>query len=314
MKIKADAIFDERKKTRFAFLFALSPNICKIALISHTFVYDWGIMSLASYLDQQLAQGRSHFSRDEARSSLDLSSSAFTAAAQRLVKKHKLATVRHEFYLIIRPEDRNLGAPDPARWIDPLMAHQGIDYRVSLLRAAAFHGSSHQAAMVFQVVVPKQLRSFQIGRHQLQFVYQAPEIFEQVNQLDWLDKIKTPDGFAKVAGIELTLLDCVRYFHKASGIDGVAQVVKDIGAKAAPRKLAILAGFYENSSVRRLGYLLDLAGHQSQSKALEPFAGKAKSFKPLDPAIKPILGNSGVDEEKNVKWRLTIHEPVEVDF
>jgi hypothetical protein len=29
-------------------------------------------------------------------------------------------------------------------------------------------------------------------------------------------------------------------------------VVKDIGAKATPRKLAMFAGFYENSSVRRL--------------------------------------------------------------
>jgi hypothetical protein len=29
------------------------------------------------------------------------------------------------------------------------------DYWVSLLRAAAFHGSSHQAAMIFQVIVPK---------------------------------------------------------------------------------------------------------------------------------------------------------------
>jgi predicted transcriptional regulator of viral defense system len=270
--------------------------------------------SLTSYLDQKLAQGRAHFSREEARRSLGLSPSAFNAAAQRLVRKHKVASARHEFFLILRPEDQSLGAPDPARWIDPLMRHQGIDYRVSLLRAAAFHGSSHQAAMVFQVVVPKQLRPFQIGRHRIEFVYQAPQIFVRANQPEWLDQIKTPDGFAKVAGVELTLLDCIRYFHKSSGIDGVAQVVKDIGAKAAPRKLAKLAKFYENSSVRRLGYLLDLAGHQPQSKALLQFAGKAKSFKPLDPAIKPILENSGVDEEKNMKWRLAIYEPVEVDF
>ncbi len=270
--------------------------------------------SLESYLDQQLAQGRAYFAKEEARGSLGLLPAAFTAAAQRLVKKHKLANARHEFYLILRPEDQSLGAPDPTRWIDPLMRHQGIDYRVSLLRAAAFHGSSHQAAMVFQVVVPKQLRSFEIGRHRLQFLYQAPGIFEQVNQPEWLDKIKTEAGFTKVAGVELTLLDCVRYFHKASGIAGVAQVVKDIGAKAAPGKLAKLAGLYESSSVRRLGYLLELAGHHRQSRVLEPFAGKAKSFKPLDPAIKPILGDSSQDIEKNIKWWLTIHEPVEVDF
>ena len=270
--------------------------------------------SLESYLEQLLAQGRAYFAKEEARGSLGLSLAAFTAAAQRLVKKRKIANARHEFYLILRPEDQNLGAPDPARWIDPLMQQQGIDYRVSLLRAAAFHGSSHQAAMVFQVVVPKQLRSFEIGRHRLQFLYQAPETFEQANRAEWLDKIKTADGFAKVAGVELTLLDCVRYFHRASGIAGVAQVVKDIGGKAAPDKLAKVADLYENSSVRRLGYLLELAGHHRQANVLESFARKAKSFKPLDPAVKPILEGSTEDAEKNMKWRLTIYEPVEVDF
>lgn len=73
------------------------------------------------------------------------------------------------------------GAPDPVRWMDSLMEHQGLDYRISLLRAAAFHGSSHQATMVFQVV-PKQLRDFEIGRHRLQFVYQTPKAFAKLDQ------------------------------------------------------------------------------------------------------------------------------------
>ena len=299
--------FGDRRSNRRLVIYIKMRNMCVL-------VYDWGMESLESYLDQQLAQGRAYFSKEEARGSLGLSLSAFAAAAHRLVKKRKLVNARHEFYLILRPEDQSLGAPDPVRWIDPLMQHQRIDYRVSLLRAAAFHGASHQAAMVFQIVVPKQLRLLEIVRHRLHFIYQAPEIFEQANRPEWLDKIKTAEGFAKVAGVELTLLDCIRYFHKASGIDGVAQIVKDIGAKAAPRKLAKIAGFYENSAVRRLGYLLDLAGHSRQSAALESFAAQAKSFKPLDPAIRPILETSAEAAEKNIKWRLTIHEPVEVDF
>jgi hypothetical protein len=74
--------------------------------------------------------------------------------------------------------------------------------------AAAFHGSSHQAAMVFQAVVPKQLRDFGVGRHRLQFLYQAPRAFARVNQPDLLGQIKSDAGYAKVAGVELTLLDC----------------------------------------------------------------------------------------------------------
>ena len=60
------------------------------------------------------------------------------------------------------------------------MNYLRIDYRISLLRAAAFHGSSHQAAMTFQVIAPQQLRDFEIGRHRIQFVYQAPSAFAQI--------------------------------------------------------------------------------------------------------------------------------------
>lgn len=69
--------------------------------------------------------------------------------------------------------------------------------------------------------------------------------------------MKSGAGFAEVAGVELTLLDGARYFHKAAGINGVAEIAKDIGAKADPCKLAKIGAAYENSVARRLGYLLN---------------------------------------------------------
>lgn len=246
---------------------------------------------------------------------LGLSPGAFSATAARLARKQRLASPRRGFFLILRPEDRGAGgAPDPVRWIDPLMQYLGIGYRISLLRAAAFHGSSHQAAMVFQVIAPQQLRDIDIGRHRLQFIYQAPAAFAKVNQPDWLGQIKSEAGFAKVAGVELTLLDAARYFHKAAGINGVAQIVKDLGAKADPRKLTKAAEHYENASVRRLGYLLDQADHVRQADALEPFARQAKSMKPLDPSVRPLLASLAVLHEKDAKWKLVINETVEPDF
>ena len=158
------------------------------------------------------------------------------------------------------------------------------------------------------------MRDFDVGRHRLQFLYQSSRAFARVNQPDLLRQIKSDAGYAKVAGVELTLLDCVRYFHKATGINGVAQIVKDIGVKAEPRVLASAAMSYENSSVRRLGYLLDRAGHVRQAKALESFVKKAKSFVPLDPAVKPLIESLVGSYEKDVKWRLVLNEPVEIDF
>lgn len=268
---------------------------------------------LDQFLDEQLARGRGYFSREDALRALDLTPKALAAAITRLIKKRRLANPRHGFYLILRPEDQIAGTPDPVRWIDPLMTYQRLDYRISLLRAAAFHGSSHQAAMVFQVIVPRQLRELEIGRHRLQFIYQTPSAFAKVNVDNWLQPLKSDAGFAKVAGVELTLLDCARYFHRAAGINGVAQIAKDLGGNADPRKLAKAATAYENSSVRRLGYLLDLTGHARQAKALEPFVNKVKSVKPLDPSVKSFIGSITDLRDENSKWKLVINEPVEID-
>jgi predicted transcriptional regulator of viral defense system len=268
---------------------------------------------LENFIDDRLALGRAYFSRTEALEALALKPPSLGAAITRLVKKGRLAIPRHGFYLILRPEDRHAGAPDPSRWIDPLMRQQGLDYRISLLRAATFHGSSHQAAMVFQVIVPRQMRDFEIGRHRLQFVYQEPDAFARVNQPGQLDQLKTDAGYAQVASVEVTLLDCARYFHKAAGIDGVAQIAKDIGGKADPPALTRIAAAYENSSVRRLGYLLERAGHARQAGALEPFARKAKTAVPLDPSARPIGGAIPGQPERSSRWKLIVHSPVAWD-
>jgi hypothetical protein len=67
------------------------------------------------------------------------------------------------------------------------MKHQGLGYRVSLLRAAARHGSLHQASMVFQVVAPRQLRDLTLGAHRLQFIYHEPAAFAACNEAFLVD-------------------------------------------------------------------------------------------------------------------------------
>jgi predicted transcriptional regulator of viral defense system len=265
------------------------------------------------YIDSQLARGQTTFSKREALAEVGLTPQALQAAVSRLEKRGLLASPRRGFYLILRPEDRLLGAPDPARWIEPLMKYLGLDYRVSLLRAAAFHGSSHQAAMVFQVIAPRQLPEITLGRQRVEFLYQASAAFAEANRPEWLARLKTETGYAKIAGVELTLLDVCRYFHRAGGISNAAQAVHDLGKKAEPRILAKAARDYENAAVRRLGFLLDRFGHGRQASVLHPFAEKAKSFKDLDPAARPIVASLRPAAEKNLEWKLVINVPVEID-
>lgn len=270
--------------------------------------------ALDRFVDEQLAVGRATFSRQDAAQALALKEEGLVAALVRLGKRKRIVSPHKGFYIILRPEDQPSGAPDPAQWIDPLMRYLSLDYRVSLLRAAALHGSSHQAAMIFQVVVPRQLRSFEIGRHRVQFLTQAASSFHAVNEAPYLTQIKTSAGFAKAAGVELTLLDAARYAQKAGGMNGVAQIAMSIGDKADPRRLAKLATHYETSCVRRLGYLLDRFHHEKQARALEPMASRAKTAVLFDPSSKPLAASLADVYEKNARWKLILNEEVEVDL
>ena len=284
-----------------------------IIQVSSLFSYTWGVKLLDNYVDDQLSRGRGHLVKAEAMKALGQSSTAFAAAAARLVRKRRLVHPKRGFYLIVRPEDRAAGAPDPARWIDSLMRHLGVEYRISLLRAAAFHGASHQAAQVFQVIVPKQIRFILVGRQRIQFVYQSPQV-SRTNQAP-IGQLKTDAGFAKVVGIELVLLDAVRYFHQAAGLNGAAQIVHDLGARADSRRLARAAAAYENSTARRLGYLLEHFGHARQASALRQFAKVAKSLKPLDPSVKRLaaLGRGAGKPLEEPAWKLSLNVPLEID-
>ena len=270
--------------------------------------------TLDEYIDDRLSQGRAYFSRQEALPVLGSTPVALGTAFTRQIRKGRLANPRHGFYLILRPEaDAEIErVPDPTLWIDALMKHQGIDYRISLLRAAAFHGMAHQDALAFQVILPKQVRDFEIGRHRLQFIYQEPAAFAQVNRGEWLNSLKSNAGIAQVAGIELTLLDCARYFHKTAGIQGLARIVKELGGQAQPSRLAEAAAHYENSSVRRLGYLLERMGHSQQADALRPFVSQATTAALLNPDITALREGADEIKEKAPQWMLHINEPIGV--
>lgn len=238
---------------------------------------------------------------------------SFTAAATRLIKKKRLAMPYRGFYLILREEDRITGAPDPVRWIDPLMKYLGLDYRISLLRAASFHGSTHQSPMTFQVIIPKQMRPIKIGRQSVEFIMQADILFSETNQARFLKEMKSATGFAKVSGVELLLLDSARHYHSVGGINGFAQIVYDIGMKAEPTKLAKAAELFENSTVRRLGYLLEYFQYDRQAQCLRKFVESTKSYKLLDPSLKSIIDDGPQIHEHNSDWMLVINEQVEID-
>ncbi|MGE3453458.1 MAG: type IV toxin-antitoxin system AbiEi family antitoxin [Burkholderiales bacterium] len=142
-----------------------------------------------------------------------------------------------------------------------------------------------------------------VGRYRVEFQPMPPNAFTRTNRTEWLAGMKT-SAEAKVAGIELALLDCAKWFHKAGGISQVAQIARQLGDKASPRRLAAIARACDNADVMRLGYLLELAGHEQQAKALDAFTQDARQ-KLLDPTSKIDTG------ELSGRWKITLNTPPE---
>ncbi len=266
---------------------------------------------LNDYMDQCLIQGKAHFTQTAAQADLGLSAEQVARRATRLIHQQRLFSPKQGFYVIVRPEARPV--PDPVTWIDPLMRHLDLNYRIGLLRAAAFHGAAHQSAMVFHVMVPVQMRPIIAGRYRVQFIYQVPNAFEAVNQSPWLSQLKSDTGYAQVAGCELTLLDAVRYPLPAGGVQAMAQLVHDLGDQCDSDRLRGAAPIYENTVVRRLGYLLERYGHAAQAKALLPYVPPSAPYKPLNPAEKPVSTYLPQAVEKDSTWRLAINADVAID-
>jgi predicted transcriptional regulator of viral defense system len=270
------------------------------------------MVRLEKWLDDLLVAGRLSFLKREALERTGINSVNFNAAAAKLLAKGVLAKPRSGFFVIVRPEDRAAG-PDPVLWIDALMAFLNLDYRISLLSAAAFHGASHQAGMVFQVVVPRQLQGIRLGRRRVDFIYQEKMAFELVNEGNWLERMKGDAGFVKVAGVELTLLDCVKYVHHAGGLNNVAQIVKDLGGKVSPTKLRRAVEGYGPAVSCRLGYLLEWLGYARQAAGLSEAARGMKSYKPLSTGMMNDMEIFPSEVARDERWKLLLNEMPEVE-
>lgn len=119
-------------------------------------------------------------------------------------------------------------------------------------------------------------------------------------------KILLYSGNFGVAHEHETFLAGYRRHHR-EGCAKVAQIVRTLGASALPRRLTTLARNYENTAVRRLGYFLELAGHEPQAKALDKFAQDAKTMKLLDPTSSEAPG------EMSGRWKIAVNTPVRRD-
>jgi predicted transcriptional regulator of viral defense system len=259
---------------------------------------------LDQFVDALQSRGRYTFERDEALRSLDTTGENLKKAVQLLIRRHRLASPRRGFYVIVPTEYRLSGGPPASWYVDDLMKAIGAPYYVGVLTAAALHGAAHQAPQEFQVVTPLKPRLVSVGRDRIRFLKKRRISTTRVTAM------KTPTGTMRVSTTEATALDLLRYVEHAGFLSNVATVLKELAPQCDPAKL-IEAADAEAAlpHVQRLGYLLDLVGFQDLSEQLARWvAERQPDWVRLQP------GQSAPRARRERRWRLLVNTRVEPDI
>ena len=153
----------------------------------------------------------------------------------------------------VPPEYRSAGAPPPGHFIHQLMEFLGHYYYVGLLSAAAIHGASHQAPMVFQVVTSAKLRERKVGRGRIQFIQRS-----DISDHPRVQHI-VPTGRIWVSTPEVTVFDLVESPEQSAGLSNAATIIGGllIDGLLDPIALASIGAQYPQAIVQRVGYLVD---------------------------------------------------------
>lgn len=255
------------------------------------------------YIENLRKQGKYIFLKREAIQTLRVSERALQNSIWRLSKKGKIAHLKKGLYQIIPVEYESTGSLPPEWIIDDLMVHLELPYYIGLLSAAAFHGAAHQAPQIFQVICQKKMPDLTLGKIKICF-YVSKE-FDAIPTQD----LKTPAGYVKVSTPEGTAFDLIRYLHQSGHLNHVATILSELGDVIDSEKLPTVAEELSLHYSQRLGYLLDLLGHESLTMPLHQLvSSKRLRYIPLRP------DSPAQNATKNEKWHILVNEKVESDI
>ncbi|WP_420619018.1 type IV toxin-antitoxin system AbiEi family antitoxin domain-containing protein [Candidatus Poriferisocius sp.] len=255
--------------------------------------------------DWLVGQGRHFISSAEVADILGINRASVPGSLERARKSGKLISVTKGGWVPVPPEYRSARAPPPSHFIHQLMEHLGHPYYVGFLSAAAIHGASHQAPMVFQVVTPAQLRDRRIGRGQIRFIRRS-EIADRPRQQQ-----NVPTGRIWVSTPEVTIFDLVETPLEGGGLSNVATVIGAllIEGRLNSALMASIGRLYPLAVVQRTGFLVDyMAGEVGIECDTESLRSLARGGRYRD--LSPANGEGSPDP----RWHIMANIEIEHDL
>lgn len=256
------------------------------------------------YIDSLTAKGKISFTVKQYCDALKVSYKAAINSFEHLRQSKEIASPNKGYYLILTPEFRQQGCLPAELFIDDLMQHWNMNYYVSLLSAALYHGAAHQQPQMFQVMLNNKKEDIHCGNILIEFIQNNQMINTPTQQL------KTRTGYFKISTPEATAMDMMKYMRQSGGIGRIATVLDELSESMSAIALSQLAmQSKEQAWKHRLGYILDKLGHIKLAKTLYGTLDK----KPVNiiPLV-PYTSITGAARDK--KWHIAINANIESDL
>ena len=204
--------------------------------------------------------------------------SVVAARNQLLRLKHMVIRVspRQQYFLIIQPEYRSIGAPPVEWWLDDYFKWLSRPYYLALQSAACIFGSSQQAIQETQIISDIPRREMVVGRIRLRFFMKTGIDNTLTQQL--------PGAYAPliVSTPESTVFDLIRYAHDIGGIERAAETIAPLLQLIKPKKLkCVLDAENEIPTAQRLGFVLEALGATGITRTIQGWLPKITRMVPL---------------------------------
>lgn len=264
-------------------------------------------MSLSNYINELASHGKCSFTINELVAELGKSTKAIRSSIEHLIAKGVVAKPARGFYVIVPPEYQVLGCIPAEHFLPYLMQYWKCCYYAGLLTAARYHGATHQAPQIFQVMINARSRpSISCGKISIRFIanHHFPETPTQ--------KIATAKSMLTVSTPEGTAMDLLNYPEQSGGINHIATVLTELCENIKPDKLqALLESQKQVAWKQRLGFLLELLGEHELTEVLKKHLALKKriDYIPLVPELKKIDENIS----RNLTWKIIVNTTVESD-
>lgn len=260
----------------------------------------------AELSDWLIAHGQHFVTVDEIAELVDVAPSEVRHSLRRQRDANVIVPVTKGAWVPVPPPYRQNGAPPVDHFIDPLMTYLGHRYYVGFLSAAAIHGASHQAPMVFQVVTDAVLRDRRIGAQHVAFIRRRDtERHATIRRI-------VPTGRINVSTPEVTVLDLVDAPQFGGGLSNVATVIAELVAAETIDSTALAgqAAHYPTAVVQRVGHLVERMSKAAEASIrLESLHALVDGAQVVD--LYPKAARIG---DRDDRWNVIVNIDIEPDL